>query len=224
MDTETPASEPAPPTAPPPDWVPVEHRFLGLDRRTILPALAVLVLAFVFATVIPAIDNAIKPDNPVRPGDVLKLGKGLTMVPAQDWNIVKGLRVSDETNAPATGTAPPVELSNGSVSLRVLVGPFSGTPNALLDQINRVNTELEGMDQFATTGDRVSVTTSQGATGVVETFTGSDVDGKIAAFVYDGSGVEILVVGLPEDMALHQDDVKAMVESIQSTATKDGTP
>ena len=79
-------------------------------------------------------------------------------------------------------------------------------------------------EQFATTGDRVSVNTSQGATGVVETFTGSDVDGKIAAFVYDGSGVEILVVGLPEDMALHQDDIKAMVESIQSTATKDGTP
>lgn len=220
MTTATPPSE----TAAPPDWVPVEHRFLGLDRRTIAPALAVLVLAFVFATVIPAINAAIKPDNPVRPGDVLNLGNGLTLVPAQDWNIVKGLRVGDATNAPATGSAPPVELANGSVSLRVLVGPFAGTPNALLDQINRLNTELDGIDQFATTGDRVSVTTAQGATGVVETFTGSNVDGKIAAFVYDGTGVEILVVGLPEDMALHQDDIQTMVDSIASTATKDGTP
>jgi hypothetical protein len=211
-------------TAAPPDWVPVEHRVLGLDRRTIAPALAVLALAFIFATVIPAINAAIKPDNPVRPGDVLNLGKGLTLVPAQDWNIVKGLRVGDATNAPATGSAPPVELSNGSVSLRVLVGPFAGTPNALLDQINRLNTELDGIDQFATTGDRVSVTTAQGATGVVENFTGSAVDGKIAAFVYDGTGVEILVVGLPEDMALHQTDIQNMVDSIESTATKDGTP
>ena len=220
MTTATPPSE----TAAPPDWVPVEHRFLGLDRRTIAPALAVLALAFIFATVIPAINAAIKPDNPVRPGDVLNLGKGLTLVPAQDWNIVKGLRVGDATNAPATGSAPPVELSNGSVSLRVLVGPFAGTPNALLDQINRLNTELDGIDQFATTGDRVSVTTAQGATGVVENFTGSAVDGKIAAFVYDGTGVEILVVGLPEDMALHQDDIQTMVDSLASTATKDGTP
>lgn len=220
MTTATPPSE----TAAPPDWVPVEHRFLGLDRRTIAPALAVLALAFIFATVIPAINAAIKPDNPVRPGDVLNLGNGLTLVPAQDWNIVKGLRVGDATNAPATGSAPPVELANGSVSLRVLVGPFAGTPNALLDQINRLNTELDGIDQFATTGDRVSVTTAQGATGVVETFTGSNVDGKIAAFVYDGTGVEILVVGLPEDMALHQDDIQTMVDSLASTATKDGTP
>ena len=220
MTTATPPSE----TAAPPDWVPVEHRFLGLDRRTIAPALAVLALAFIFATVIPAINAAIKPDNPVRPGDVLNLGNGLTLVPAQDWNIVKGLRVGDATNAPATGSAPPVELANGSVSLRVLVGPFAGTPNALLDQINRLNTELDGIDQFATTGDRVSVTTAQGATGVVENFTGSAVDGKIAAFVYDGTGVEILVVGLPEDMALHQDDIQTMVDSLASTATKDGTP
>lgn len=220
MTTASPPSE----TDAPPDWVPVEHRFLGLDRRTIAPAVVVLALAFVFATVIPAIDAAIEPDNPVRPGDVVNLGKGLTLVPAQDWNIAKGLRVGDETNAPATGSAPPVELSNGSVSLRVVVGPFAGTPNALLDQVNRLNTELDGIDQFATTGDRVSVTTAQGATGVVETFTGSNVDGKIAAFVFDGTGVEVLVVGLPEDMALHQDDIQAMVDSIESTSTTDGTP
>lgn len=208
----------------PDDWVPVEHRFLGLDRRTIAPALVVLALAFLCATVVPAIDAAIEAENPVRPGDVLNLGKGLTMVPAQDWNIVTGLRLGDETNAPATGGAPPVELSNGTVRLRVALGPFAGNPNALLDQINQVNTELDDIDQFATTGDRVSVSTASGETGVVETFTGSDVVGKIAAFVHDGTGVEVLVVGLPEDMARHQEDIEAMVESIEATATTNGAP
>jgi hypothetical protein len=206
----------------PDDWVPVEHRFLGLDRRTIAPALAVLALAFICATVIPAINNAIKPDNPVQAGDVLNLGKGLTLVPAQDWNIVSGLRVSDETSSPATGSAPAVELSNGSVSLKVGEGPFDGTPNALLDQINQNKTGVKDIDELASTGDRVSVTTAQGATGVVETFTGSEVGGKIAAFVFDGTGVQITVLGLPEDMALHQDDIQAMVESIESTANTNG--
>jgi len=218
------ATTPPTSTVAPDDWVPVEHRFLGLDRRTIAPALVVLALAFICATVIPAIDAAIEAENPVRPGDVLNLGKGLTIVPAQGWNIVTGLRVDDETNTPATGNASPVELSNGTVRLRVALGPFAGTPNALLDQINEVNTELDDIDQFATAGDRVSVTTAQGETGVVETFTGSDVSGKIAAFVHDGTGIEILVLGVPEDMARYQEDIEAMVGSIEATATTEGAP
>ena len=206
----------------PENWVPVEHRLLGLDRRTIAPALFVLALAFICATVIPAINNAIQPDNPVQPGDVLNLGKGLTLVPARDWNIVTGLRVSDETSSPATGSAPNVELSNGSVMFKVAEGPFTGTPNALLDQINQNKTGVKDIDELASTGDRVTVTTAQGATGVVETFTGSEVGGKIAAFVYDGTGVQITVLGLPEDMALHQDDIQAMVDSIEATSNTNG--
>jgi hypothetical protein len=204
----------APPGAPD-DWVPVEHRFAGLDRRTIAPALFVLVLAFICATVLPAIDAAIEPDNPVKAGDVMNLGSGLTLVPAEGWNVVTGLRVSDQTNVPATGTAPPVELSNGSVVFRVTLGPFRGDANQLLDQTNALRADFKDIDEFATTGDRVSVTTRQGATGVVETFTGSEVQGKIAAFVYDGTGVQITALGLPDDLAAHENDIRDMVESIE---------
>ena len=218
MTTAIRSSEPGAPDG----WVPVEHRFLGLDRRTIPPALLVLALAFVFATVIPAINAAIKPDNPVEAGDVLNLGHGLTLVPAQGWNIDTGLRVDEATNSPATGTVVPVKLSNGSVALAVTVGPFSGTANELLDQINRVQTDLDDIDEFAATEGRVSVTTDQGATGVVENFTGSDVGGKLAAFVYDGNGVQIIAYGLPEDMALHADDIEQMVHSIASTKGPQG--
>lgn len=204
----------------PDDWVPVEHRWLGLDRRTIPPALFVLVLAFVFATVIPAIDAAVEPDNPVEAGDVMNLGGGLTMVPAEGWNIDTGLRVDDATNSPTVGGAPPVKLSNGSVAFSVTVGSFDGTPAELLDQINEVQADTSTIDQFATTGDRVSVTTNSGETGVVETFTGSEVSGKIAAFVRDGKGIQVVVLGLPEDMALHADDIENMVTSIGATSTE----
>jgi hypothetical protein len=43
----------------------------------------------------------------VRPGDVLLLGGGISMVPAQGWNIEQGLRVTD---GPADGgQVTPVE-------------------------------------------------------------------------------------------------------------------
>ena len=45
--------------SPPDDWVPVEHRFAGLDRRTIAPSLGVLVFLLFLAFGLPAINGAI---------------------------------------------------------------------------------------------------------------------------------------------------------------------
>ena len=147
----------------------------------------------------------------------MNLGSGLTLVPVEGWNVVSGLRVSDQTNSPATESAPPVVLTNGSVVFNVTLGPFSGDANQLLDQTNKLKTHYNDIDQFATTGERVSVTTRQGTTGVVETFTGSEVQGKIAAFVIDGTGVQIVAYGLPDDLATHENDIRDMVESIDQT-------
>jgi hypothetical protein len=66
----------------------------------------------------------------------------------------------------------------------------------------------------------VSVTTREGTTGVVETFTGSEVQGKIATFVIDGTGIQIVAYGLPDDMATHDNDISDMVESIATTGAQ----
>ncbi len=113
-----------------------------------------------------------------------------------------------------------MKLANGSVAFAVTVGSFDGTPDELLDQINEVQASTESIAQFATTGARVSVTTDSGETGVVETFTGSEVSGKIAAFVRDGKGIQVVVLGLPDDMARHADDIEEMVTSIGAASTE----
>ncbi|MFD7659409.1 hypothetical protein ACFV4N_35990, partial [Actinosynnema sp. NPDC059797] len=65
----------------PGDRVPVEHRFLGLDRRTFGPGLIVLAVALLLIYGLPALNAAIPWNDEVRAGDVLDLGDGATAVP-----------------------------------------------------------------------------------------------------------------------------------------------
>ncbi|MGW4114617.1 hypothetical protein ACWEFJ_27400 [Actinosynnema sp. NPDC004786] len=59
-----------------PGWVPVDRRFLGLDRRTFTPALVVLAIALVLIYGVPGLNAAIPWHHEIRAGDVLDLGDG----------------------------------------------------------------------------------------------------------------------------------------------------
>jgi hypothetical protein len=77
------------PTAPTANWVPVEQRLLGFDRRTLWPRLLALAIWVIWASGVPAINSAIEFDNPVVAGDVIDLGdQELTLLPALGWNLV----------------------------------------------------------------------------------------------------------------------------------------
>jgi len=119
------------PEAPPhpEDWVPVEHRVFGIDRRTILPALGVLVFMVLMAVGLPAIDQSVDYDDPIAAGDVMDLVAGkLTFVPAQRWNRVDGSLVGE--GAPeAVGSVSVVAIED--VSVTVTTGKFDGTPDEL---------------------------------------------------------------------------------------------
>ena len=45
-------------------WVPADTRFLGVDRRTIAPTLAVFALAVVMSVVLPVINATVPYDEP----------------------------------------------------------------------------------------------------------------------------------------------------------------
>ncbi|WP_278255345.1 hypothetical protein [Nocardioides convexus] len=57
----------------PPGWVPVERRFLGMDRPTLLPAGIVAALVALAVWVLPAIDRLALPR---RPGAGRRRGAG----------------------------------------------------------------------------------------------------------------------------------------------------
>lgn len=182
-----------PPAAPREGFVPVERRFLGLDKRTILPAIAVLLLAMVFGGVLPAINSAVSFDQEVKAGDVITLGRGITFVPAVGWGIEKGTLTSDQ---PISGAASPTAtVVNGGVDFTVRTGPFRGTPDELLTIINRTTKRIKKNSGFHVTSRRATVTTDQGEKGVAEGYTSTDNEGAMFAIVFGATGVQVTAIG-----------------------------
>jgi len=208
----------------PADWVPVERRIFGIDRRTIAPSLAVLVFMVLMAVVLPSIDESVDYDDPIVAGDVMDLvGGTLTFVPAEGWNRVDGSLVG-EGGPEAVGSVSTVVF--GDVTLSVTTGEFDGTPDELLDQINELNETLQDPRGLGAAGPRQEVSTPGGLTGVAETFTGLDERGVTGAFVVDvdgtSVGVQVVVKGSVESMSDHFEEITTMLDSMSIT-TGDGS-
>lgn len=204
----------------PDGWVPVEHRLLGIDRRTILPALAVLALVVLMAVVLPAVDDSVAYDDPIAAGEVMDLVAGrLTFVPAPGWNRVDGSLVG-EGPAESVGSASVVAVEDVSVS--ITTGEFQGTPDELLDQINDVNEDLQDPRGLGAANPRQEVTSAGGISGVAETFTGLDERGVTAAFVVDvdgtSVGVEVVVRGSAATIGDHLEEIATMLDSMALAA------
>jgi hypothetical protein len=200
----------------PEGWVPVEHRILGIDKRTMAPALAVLVFMVLMSVVLPNVDDSVDYDDPIVAGDVMDLvGGTLTFVPAEGWNRVDGSLVG-EGAAESVGSLSTVVIDD--ITLSVTTGEFDGTPDELLDQINELNDTLQDPRGLGAAGLRQEVTTPGGLTGVAETFTGLDQRGVTGAFVVDvdgtSVGVQVVVNGSVESMTDHFEEITTMLDSM----------
>lgn len=194
---------------------PVEHRFFGLDRRTILPALGVLAFAIFWSGVIPGIDEAITADE-IEDGTVFELANNVSFIPTPGW-VVDGV--------PAPGSSV-LSVFDEGVQFEIRVGQFVGTPDELMDEILDTRNEVEAV------GDRQSFTNPQGIPGVgVETHGARD-DGALFAMTAVGPNadpeveeatilvggdfpaIEVTVEGPPGALNDRTDAIAAMVASI----------
>jgi len=204
----------APPSEGPENWVPVERRFLGFDKATIVPTVVILIFVLALGTWLPNINKLISYDNEAKAGDVLDLGEGITITPVPGWNIVSGLRVTDE---PATGRGAnesTVTLVNGAATFQVERAPFDGTTSELLDQVNRNNELLKDNQGFHVSSSPATATTSQGDEGLFESYTGTDTEGITAAFIFGSQGVKVTAVGPPGAVRDQANDVATMIDSL----------
>jgi len=198
----------------PENWVPVERRFLGFDKATIVPSVVILVFVLALGTWLPNINKLISYDNEAKAGDVLDLGEGIRITPVPGWNIVSGLRVTDEPVTGRGATETTVTLVNGSVTFQVVRAPFDGTTSELLDQVNRNNELLKDNQGFHVTSPAATATTSQGDQGLAESYTGTDTEGITAAFILGSQGVKVTAVG-PQGVVRDQvNDVATMIDSL----------
>lgn len=196
----------------PPDWVPVERRWLGMDRKTLLPAAVVVVLVALAMWGLPALDRAVPVDDPAQAGDVVRVDD-VEFDPAAGWSIDSGVLASDP---PESGGFPSTaEVSRDGFVFSVASDDFDGTPAELMAQLQKNNERLN--DGTVIDMGRVQTfQTAQGARGVIGRFTFTGGTGLVAAYVFDDTGVEVVLTGPVEtEDAQLEADVVSMIRSIR---------
>lgn len=195
--------------------VPPEHRFLGLDKRSIPLAVTAALIWGLWVLVVPWIDGHIAWDDEVEAGDVFRIHPGITITPPAGWGVQSGIRTTDKVVSGVDYSD--LTLVTDGLFARVTTGTWNGTPLGLLDQIVAITTTESRKEGFRVAGQPETVTTTSGSTGVAKGFVSARNSGFIAAFVFSGTGVQIQVVGSADQIAAHAHEVTAMVESLDAT-------
>ncbi|MGW0172459.1 hypothetical protein ACWDUM_01305 [Rhodococcus sp. NPDC003322] len=197
----------------PDGWVPVERRWFGLERATIAPALVVVAFAVLFAVVVPAVNGAMTHGETARAGDRIALDGGVVFSPAAGWTIVDGTVIGDE---PRSGVGKTAEVDNGAVALTIRTAKWDGTAGSLLDQVRQTTDALTGEAGPHIVGDPLPVITTSGEQGAMSRYRSASADGAIAAFVIDGTGVEVVVTGPIETTGNPASEVAGMITSVSA--------
>lgn len=196
---------------PPEDWVPADRRWAGFDRRTVGPALFVLVFMLLMHFGLPALNDAVAYDDRVEPGDQLALTQGITFTPVPGWNLEDGLRTDESGDG-----KPSALVTDGDVTFKVTVGPFSGDARALAEQVKETTDVLNGADDLHVTGDAAAVTTDSGLGGVLIHYSSADAEGVLGAFVVDDHGITVEATGAGTLSDGDVRDIAAMIASLRA--------
>lgn len=196
--------------------VPVEHRLLGLDRRTFPFGVFVVAVFLLFAVVVPRVDAAITWDDPVAAGDELALSSTVVVAPPTGWNIEAGYRTDGSGPASQSGEAT---VTGAGVVADLVPDSFDGTPAQLLAQIEKVTTATDD-PTFRVDGAPTTTTTDSGEVGVLQPYSSVRGDGVIAAFVIDGTGVEVTAYGPPAQLRAAAPQIDGMIASIRATDSR----
>lgn len=196
--------------------VPVEHRFFGLDRRSLLPGLVVIALFVLWTVIVPSVNDLLRYSQQTKAGDVFVLKQGLTMDAQPGWGVDSGLLTTDKPRSQAAGET--VALSKGGVSFSVTSGPFRGDARQLLGQIRKVDHALAGDEAFHVSSDVVTFHTNEGHRGVAQAYTTVAGAGVVTALVYGDTGVKLTFTGSTTALADRGEEVGDMIDSIRYDA------
>jgi hypothetical protein len=201
-------------------WVPVERRFLGLDRRTLIPAAVVVALFALAVWLLPYVNESIKVDDPIRAGDVVQVGEQVEFVPATGANLTHGLR---QGQAGTTGYPSTAVVTYEGIGFEVVADAYAGTPAQLLEQIKKNDEGLRDNGGLRVTGEPTTITNDNGDQGVFARYDGNGSIGAIAAYVFDGTGVEVVVLGPPTVDDVVPPAVAAMIRSVRPVEKASGS-
>ncbi len=186
---------------------PVEHRWLGLDRRLIWPTLGILLIQIILAGVLPAINESIEAEE-FAPGTVVELSRGVTFVPADGWS---------SAEVPKPG-APTLTIFRDAVTFTISVGEFDGSPQDLLDELVD---EYEG--DFKVKGDPQTFALGEALRGAGVEITTEQNSGMVVGLISDVASPTGRVLAVTvrvespqgEDISGYVEEVAEMLASIR---------
>ncbi|MEU8244369.1 hypothetical protein AB0C07_39445 [Actinoplanes missouriensis] len=221
--TQTYVSDPADAQRWQENWVPVDRRLLGLDKRTLLPAAVVLLLFAVAVWILPAINNRVTVEDPIVAGDVIQVGSVVEFVPAVGANLLLGLRKGQP--GPGGDYPSTAAVSYQGTVFEIITDAYNGTPAQLLEQIKKNDEGLRVPDGggLHVTSEPVTITNAAGEHGVAAHYDGTQSVGLVAAFVFGGTGVEIEIVGPQQVQDNVTQQIAAMLRSVRPVAPGSGS-
>jgi hypothetical protein len=165
--------------------------------------------------VLPVINAAVPYHDIVRAGDVMQIEGDVTFVPEAGWGITSGVRAG---RAPISGQYPAsATVEDGALKFTVRTGQFRGDADQLLDQIETTSDALNQGRGVHITGAPATIVTAQGKQGATVRVTGPHTGGLIAAFVFDGRGVEAVATGPTDAGTAQSAAVLRMIGSINES-------
>ena len=186
----------------------IEHRIFGLDRRLILPTLAVVAITLLLGKGLPFIDSMIPADE-YDGNSVQAVHDLIEFIPAAGW-------IPDGVPAPSN---PALTIFHEGASFTVAPGSWEGTVDELLDSI------LSTSREYQTKGDRRSFELPSGLQGVALHLFGIGEDGALFALVAPdssgigaddrGVGIRVVVRGPAELLPEFAPDVAGMLRSFR---------
>lgn len=197
--------------------MPVEDRWLGLDRRSLPYGLVGFAVIALWAWVMPWVNAQVPWDDTTEVGEAFQVTTEVAMTVPAGWGVESGLRTVDEPRGgDEARDAEQTVLVKDGVVFAILQGPFDESPARLLEQANRITgAQSSG---YHVSGEVHNLTTSGGLRGVAQDFTAATGAGTVSAFVVDGQGIEIQVAGPQEQVTALKGETRAMIHSL----TKDG--
>jgi len=182
--------------------VPVEQRLLGLDRRTIAPAVVIAVIVAFYAVVIPYVDGFVDHDSAVQAGTSLVIGNDVSIVPPAGWE------VTDRTALDAGS----LELHNSGIIVNASVGPSTGELDDLLAYEDGV---VDDAESGVVHHEASSIVAADGTAGLEEHWDGVNTEGLLAVFSDGTLGVVISVEGPQPMVTRHQQELDQMIASVR---------
>ncbi|GAA4361798.1 hypothetical protein [Angustibacter luteus] len=191
--------------------VPVEHRWLGLDRRSIPYAVVAFAVIALWAWVMPWGDARVAWDDTTRAGEAFQVTEDVTMTVPPGWGVVAGLRTTDDPRMGDQAAEQTVLVKDG-VAFSILQGPFDESATRLLDQAERITGAQN--DGYHVSGEARDITSAAGLRGLTQPFTTPVGAGATTVFVVNGRGIEIQVAGQEGQLTQLQPEIDDMIDSL----------